>query len=81
VSPTGVEQYVEQDADPIACPDDLTFQEPFPRPAPEGVEPEPQACQGGTANNSRYGNGQVDALDAVTHNTKNDPQPSPVPLP
>jgi lantibiotic leader peptide-processing serine protease len=77
--PTQVEQYVQQTADPIACPDDLTFYEPFPRPAPAGVEGEPQACQGGTGSNSWYGNGQVDALDAVTHNTKNDPQPSPTP--
>jgi hypothetical protein len=72
--PTQVEQYVQQTADPIACPDDTTLAlyEPFPNAG--GVA---QACQGGIGSNSWYGNGQVDALDAVRHDTANDPQPSP----
>jgi hypothetical protein len=32
---------------------------------------------GSISSNSWYGNGQVDAFDAVTHNMENDPQPSP----
>ena len=76
--PTQVEQYVEQTADPIPCPDDATLALYAPFPNAGGVA---QACQGGISRNSWYGNGQVDALDAVTHNTVNDPQPSPSPLP
>ena len=76
--PTEVEQYVEQTADPIACPDDATLEQFEPFPNAGGVA---QACQGGTSSNSWYGNGQVDALDAVEHNTRNDPQPSPSPTP
>ncbi len=76
--PTQVEQYVEQTADPIACPDDETLEKYEPFPNAGGVA---QGCQGGPSSNSWYGNGQVDAFDAVTHDTENDPQPSPSPLP
>jgi subtilisin family serine protease len=66
--PNQVEQYVEQTADPQACPDALpagylTF---------TGVNSGAvQQCQGGPGHNSWYGNGQADAFNAVTHTTSN----------
>jgi subtilisin family serine protease len=66
--PTQVEQYVEQTADPQSCPSTLpagylTF---------TGVNSGAvQACQGINGHTSWYGNGQVDALNAVRHDTSN----------
>ena len=63
--PGQVGQYVTQTADPQPCPTSV----------PAGYETfttslgEPQACQGGPGHNSWYGNGQVNALRAVTHDT------------
>ena len=67
--PIQVEAYLQQTADPIPCPtaEELQQYAPFPRPAPAGVEPEPQTCEGGPGYNSWYGKGQVNALKAVTH--------------
>jgi hypothetical protein len=47
----------------------MAFYAPFTRPAPEGVEPEPQECQGGEGYNSWYGHGEANAFRAVTHDT------------
>jgi lantibiotic leader peptide-processing serine protease len=62
--PGAVEAYLTQTADPQPCPSAV----------PAGYETftsvsngAPQVCQGGTGHNSWYGNGQVNALNAVTH--------------
>ena len=62
--PGQVAALLSQTADPQACPDEL----------PEGYDEftgvnsgEPQECSGGPGHNSWYGNGQVDALNAITH--------------
>jgi lantibiotic leader peptide-processing serine protease len=62
--PGQVAALLSQTADPQACPDEL----------PEGYDAftgvnsgEPQECSGGPGHNSWYGNGQVDALNAITH--------------
>ena len=81
--PQQVEAYMQGTADPIPCPtaEQLALYEPFPRPAPHDVEGRPQECQGGTGYNSWYGKGQVNALDAVLHDTRNDPIVPGSPLP
>jgi len=50
-------------SDPIACPTDLSIYDFFP--AVDGGAP--QVCTGGPAYNSFYGQGQVNALSAVTN--------------
>ncbi len=62
--PGQVQALIQQTADPQPCPQTL----------PPGYSVfvglnsgQPQACQGGTGHNSWYGNGQVNALNAVTH--------------
>jgi len=64
--PSQVEQYVEQTADPQACPTSLpdTYESFFGVGTQTGLF---YACQGGPGHNSWYGNGQVDAYNAVTH--------------
>jgi lantibiotic leader peptide-processing serine protease len=81
--PGTVQAYMQGTADPLPCPTDaqMAFYAPFPRPAPAGTEPQPQECQGGTGYNSWYGKGQVNALDAVLHDTENDPIVSGSPTP
>jgi subtilisin family serine protease len=64
--PGAVEAYISQTADPQPCPTFLppTYESFF------GVGTESNAffaCQGGTGHNSWYGNGQVNAFNAVTH--------------
>jgi subtilisin family serine protease len=61
--PNQVKAYLDQTADPQPCPGSL----------PAGYETfvavdndAPQVCQGGTGYNSWYGNGQVNAYNAVT---------------
>jgi subtilisin family serine protease len=49
-------------ADPIACPTDMSVYSFFPA-TNNGA---PQVCTGGKGNNAFYGNGQVNALAAVT---------------
>jgi len=62
--PGQVAAFIQQTADPQPCPQTLlpgysSF---------VGVNSgQPQTCQGGTGHNSWYGNGQVNALNAVTH--------------
>jgi len=53
---------LENRADPLACPADLSIYAFFPSVS-NGA---PQVCQGGAGNNSFYGKGQVNALTAVT---------------
>jgi len=74
--PGRVAALLSQTADPQACPNTL----PGPTPPFSSVgyleilgvnSGAVQECQGGPGHNSWYGNGQVDALNAVTHNSGN----------
>jgi hypothetical protein len=51
---------VQRATNPLPCPDDALYA-PFPQNS--GA---PQHCSGGTASNSFYGSGEVDALKAVS---------------
>jgi subtilisin family serine protease len=63
-----VKAYLDQTADPQACPTFLppTYESFFGVGTESGTF---AACQGGTGYNSWYGNGQVNAFNAVTHNS------------
>ncbi|HEV2778991.1 MAG TPA: S8 family serine peptidase [Actinophytocola sp.] len=50
---------LQRDTNPLPCPDTSIY-DPFPQ-----SDGSPQSCQGGTAHNSFYGAGEVDALKAV----------------
>jgi lantibiotic leader peptide-processing serine protease len=66
--PGQVEALLQQTADPQACPQTL----PPGYAAIVGTQSgTPQTCDGGPGHNSWYGNGQADALNAVTHNSGN----------
>ena len=69
--PSQVAAYLQQTADPQACP--TTFPStPVPYLSFLGVNSEAvQQCQGGPGSNSWYGNGEVDALNAVTKSSGN----------
>jgi lantibiotic leader peptide-processing serine protease len=75
--PGQVSALISQTADPQECPTSLPLS-PFPG-QPSYVEiselirasGEPPRCQGGPGHNSWYGNGQADALNAVTHASGN----------
>jgi lantibiotic leader peptide-processing serine protease len=70
--PGSVAAYLQQTADPQPCPTALPpGYEEFTRPHPAGAEAQPQECQGGPGYTSWYGNGQVNALRAVTHHSGN----------
>jgi lantibiotic leader peptide-processing serine protease len=60
-SPGAVSARLQQTADPLACPADLSIYAPFPA-VDNGA---PQVCTGGTGYNSFNGHGQVNALAAV----------------
>jgi subtilisin family serine protease len=63
MNPGTVASYLQQTADPQACPDEL----PPGYAAILGFNSQlPQVCQGGPGSNSWYGKGEVDALNAVT---------------
>jgi subtilisin family serine protease len=62
-SPGAIAAKLNNTADPIACPPDLSIYDFFPA-VDNGA---PQACQGGAGYNSFNGHGQVNALAAVTH--------------
>lgn len=72
--PGSVSAYLEQTADPQPCPTELPLQGApgssranrayATQTRPDGS---PQECQGGEGYNSWYGNGQINALRAVTH--------------
>ena len=66
--PDQVKAFLTQTADPQACPE--TF--PPGYLAVVGVNSgQVQSCDGGPAYNSWYGNGEADALNAVTHSSGN----------
>jgi subtilisin family serine protease len=68
MSPGAVQAYLDQTADPQPCPTTL----PAGYAGFTGVNSGlPQVCQGGTGHNSWYGNGQVNAFNAVTHSSGN----------
>ena len=62
--PGAVEAYIRQTADPQPCPSALPPGYDAFVSASNGA---PQVCQGGTGHNSWYGDGQANALSAVTH--------------
>ena len=62
VNPRAVGAKMENTADSIACPTDLSIYSFFPA-VDNGA---PQNCQGGAGNNSFYGHGQINALTAVS---------------
>jgi len=62
-SPGAVAAKIKNTADPLACPPDMSIYAFFPA-VDNGA---PQVCTGGTGHNSFNGNGQVNALSAVTH--------------
>ena len=66
MSPGRVQAYLDQTADPQPCPTSLppTYADVFGVGTESGTF---APCQGGTGYNSWYGNGQVNALSAVTH--------------
>ena len=70
LSPGRVEALVQQTADPQPCPTSLPTDNPInhiPYLAVLGVNSHlVQSCQGGAGYNSWYGNGQVNALSAVS---------------
>src|SRR5438270_570480 len=68
MNPGQVNAYLNQTADPQPCPATLPPGYLLFTGVNSGAT---QTCQGGTGSNSWYGNGQVDALNAVTHTTSN----------
>jgi len=70
MSPGRVKAYLGQTADPQPCPGTLppTYESSLGVGTQSGTF---AACQGGSGNNSWYGSGQVDALNAVTHTPGN----------
>jgi subtilisin family serine protease len=75
--PSQVEQYVEQTADPQVCPTTLPTTT-IGRLAGTNYgqitgsqSGTPQRCTGGAGHTSWYGNGEANALAAVTHDTSN----------
>lgn len=62
-SPGAVSARIQNTADPLACPSDMSIYDFFPA-TDNGA---PQVCQGGAGHNSFNGSGQVNALSAVTH--------------
>jgi subtilisin family serine protease len=61
-SPGAVASKLQNTADPIGCPSDMSIYAFFPA-LDNGA---PQNCQGGTGSNSFNGQGQINALSAVT---------------
>jgi len=66
--PSQVAAFMQQTADPQACPTTLPAGYLSVLGVNDGAV---QQCQGGPGNNSWYGGGQVDALNAVTKNSGN----------
>jgi subtilisin family serine protease len=67
--PGSVGAYLQQTADPQPCPTAFPpgYIEIFTRP-----DGQPQVCQGGEGYNGWYGKGQVNALNAVLHDTSSE---------
>ena len=61
--PDQVKAYLDQTADPQPCPAALP---PGYEAFPGLNSQQPQSCQGGSGYNSWYGNGQIDAFNALT---------------
>ena len=61
-SPGTVAARINNTADPLPCPPDLSIYAFFPA-VDNGA---PQVCQGGTGYNSFNGHGQVNALSAIS---------------
>jgi subtilisin family serine protease len=61
-SPGAIVAKLQNTADSIACPPDMSIYAFFPA-VENGA---PQTCQGGSSNNSFNGHGQINALTAVT---------------
>ena len=61
-SPGAIAAKLQNTADPIDCPPDISIYAPFPA-FDNGA---PQVCQGGLGYNSFNGHGQINALSAVT---------------
>ena len=61
-SPGAVGARITSTADPLACPSDPSIYDPFPA-LDNGA---PQECQGGAGYNSFNGQGQVNALNAIS---------------
>jgi subtilisin family serine protease len=75
--PGSVAAYLQQTADPQPCPTELPLtgagtRAGVPYAATTRLNGEPQECQGGPGYNSWYGNGQINALKAVTHRPSGD---------
>jgi len=68
--PGAVEQYVNQTADPIPCPEQNPFDPAVGSTRPELAGRFVAYCQGGPTYNSFYGHGEVNALRAVLHDTQ-----------
>jgi lantibiotic leader peptide-processing serine protease len=66
--PGAVEAYLRQTADPQPCPSTLPPGYLDFTGSDSGAT---QVCQGGEGHNSWYGDGQVNALNAVTHTSGN----------
>ena len=68
--PEQVKAFLTQTADPQPCPTALppTYEDVFGTGTESGLF---FPCQGGPGYNSWYGNGQVNALNAVTHTSGN----------
>ena len=62
-SPGAIAAKLQNTADPIDCPPDLSIYSFFPS-VNNGA---PQVCTGGPSYNSFNGHGQINALSAVTH--------------
>jgi subtilisin family serine protease len=65
--PGSVAAYMQQTADAQPCPTVI----PPPPAYPNRPDGQPQECQGGPGKTSWYGNGQVNAFRAVTHDSGN----------
>jgi subtilisin family serine protease len=61
-NPSAVTAKLQNTADPVACPSDMSVYDPFPA-LDNGA---PQVCQGGAGSNSFAGKGQINALTAVS---------------
>ena len=82
--PGSVAAYMQQTADPQPCPTELPLQGApgssranTPYANTRQLDGSLQECQGGPGYNSWYGNGQINALRAVLHDTSNQASTTP----
>jgi subtilisin family serine protease len=62
VAPRAVAAMMQNTADPMSCPPDMSIYDPYPA-VDNGA---PQVCTGGSGHTSFYGAGQINALTAVS---------------